>query len=98
MLNRLLAIVAAGVYLIVRTCIVRGAMDVLLEEGDYTRRQKTDNRRDEPFSGVFWSVILVLYLAPSFLTNAWDKTWIIWPIAGVLYGACIAVLHMMRKK
>ena len=94
----LLAIVAAGVYLIVRTCIVRGAMDVLLEEGDYTRRQKTDNRRDEPFSGVFWSVILVLYLAPSFLTNAWDKTWIIWPIAGVLYGACIAVLHMMRKK
>ena len=94
----LLMIVAAGVYLIVRTCIRNGAMTVLLEEGDYTRAQKIDNRRDEPISGIFWSVVLVLYLAPSFLLNAWDRTWIIWPIAGVAYGAFIAILHMSRKK
>ena len=94
----LLMIVAAGVYLIVRTCIRNGAMTVLLEEGDYTRAQKIDNRRDEPISGIFWSVVLVLYLAPSFLLNAWDRTWIVWPIAGVAYGAFIAILHMSRKK
>ena len=94
----LLVLVAVGVYLIVRTSILHGALNVLLEEGDYTREQKLDNRRDEPIAGIFWAVIVVLYLAPSFLTNAWDKTWIIWPIAGVTWGVVVAVLHMMRKR
>lgn len=94
----LLMLVAAGVFLIVRTSILRGALDVLLEEGDYTRAQKLDNIRDEPVAGIFWAVVLVLYLTPSFLTNAWDKTWIIWPIAGVIWGVVAAVLHMSRRK
>ena len=94
----LLVLVAVGVYLIVRTSILHGALNVLLEEGDFTRAQKLDNRRDEPIAGIFWAVVLVLYLTPSFLTNAWDKTWIIWPIAGVTWGVVAAVLHMTRKK
>ena len=93
----LLVIVAVGVYLIVRTSILNGAMNVLLEEGDYTREQKIENHRNEPFSGIFWSACVVLYLLPSFLTNAWDKTWIIWPIAGVCYGLLLAILKVTRK-
>ena len=94
----LLVMVAVGVYLIVRTSILNGAMDVLLEEGDYTREQKLDNRRNEPISGIYWAVVLVLYLTPSFLTSAWDKTWIVWPIAGVTWGVIAAVLKLTRKQ
>ena len=93
----ILVIAAAGVYLIVRTSILNGAMNVLLEEGDYTREQKLDNRRDEPFSAIFWGVCLVLYLVPSFLTNEWHRTWIIWPIAGVCYGLLVTIRKAMRK-
>jgi len=28
-----------------------------------------------------------LYLGISFITFRWDITWIIWPVAGVLYAA-----------
>ena len=94
----LLVLVGIGVWLIVRTSILNSAMNVLLEEGDFTRAQKLDNRRDEPIAGIFWAVIVVLYLAPSFLTNAWDKTWIIWPIAGVTWGVIAAILHTTRQK
>ena len=94
----MLLIVAVGVYLIVRTSILHGALDVLLEEGDYTRAQKLEARKNEPFSAIFWAVVLVLYLAPSFLTNAWDKTWIIWPIAGVTFAALCAILRAVRNK
>ena len=94
----LLVMVAVGVYLIVRTSILNGAMDVLLEEGDYTREQKLDNRRNEPIAGIYWAVVLVLYLTPSFLTSAWDKTWIVWPIAGVTWGVIAAVLKLTRKQ
>ena len=94
----LLVLVAIGVWLIVRTSILNSAMNVLLEEGDFTRAQKLDNRRDEPISGIFWAVVLVLYLTPSFLFGAWDKTWIIWPIAGVTWGVIAAILHTTRQK
>ena len=94
----LLVLVAIGVYLIVRTSILHGALNVLLEEGDFTRAQKLDNRRSEPIAGIYWAVVLVLYLAPSFLTNAWDKTWIVWPIAGVTWAVVAAVLRLTRKK
>ena len=94
----MLVLIAVGVYFIVRTSILYGALNVLLEEGDFTRAQKIENRRNEPFSAIFWAVVLVLYLAPSFLMNAWDKTWIIWPIAGVTYGALLAILGAVRKK
>ena len=94
----LLVLVGIGVWLIVRTSILNSAMNVLLEEGDFTRAQKLDNRRDEPISGIFWAVVLVLYLTPSFLFGAWDKTWIIWPIAGVTWGVIAAILHTTRQK
>ena len=93
----LLVIVAVGVYLIVRTSILNGAMNVLLEEGDYTRAQKIENRRDEPVSAIFWAVVLVLYLAPSFLMGAWDKTWIIWPIAGAAWGVGGGAAHAAQE-
>ena len=34
---------------------------------------------------VFWQTITCIYLIWSFLTFDWHITWIIWPVAGVLY-------------
>ena len=28
-------------------------------------------------------IVIFLYLLISFITVRWDKTWIVWPIAGV---------------
>jgi len=83
----LLAFIALGVYFIVRCSIIWDAYNVLLEEGDYTRKNKKANVRIERFSGVYWCVITAGYLAVSFITNAWHITWIVWPVAGVLYAA-----------
>ena len=93
-----LVLVAIGVFLIVRACTVWGGFQMLLQEGDYTVEQKVDNMKDESFSTIFWCACIVLYLLPSFLTNAWHKTWIIWPIAGVTYGLILAVMRAMRRK
>ena len=93
----LLGIVAAGVYLIVRTCIRQSGYQILLEENDYTKARKAENRRNEPIGAIYWALALTIYLAWSFITMAWQTTWIVWPIAGVFYGVLEAVLRIVRK-
>ena len=93
----LLAIVACGVYLIVRTCIRQGSYAILLETGEYSKAAKAENRRNEPITAIYWAVALTVYLAWSFITMNWQSTWIVWPIAGVLYGVLEAVLRLVRR-
>ena len=93
----LLAIVAAGVYMIVRTCVRQAGYNILLQDGDYTPARKAENRRNEPIAAIYWAAALTIYLAWSFITMQWQTTWIVWPIAGVLYGVVEAVLRLTRK-
>jgi len=36
-------------------------------------------------------------MAISFIGGAWDKSWIVWPIAGVVYGVVLAVARVLKK-
>ena len=37
------------------------------------------------FRSAFWPLIVAVYLAYSFFTDDWGRSWIIWPIAAVLF-------------
>ncbi|MEE0509876.1 MAG: helix-turn-helix domain-containing protein [Peptococcaceae bacterium] len=93
-----LAIVSVGVNILVRTCYINGSFQRLLEEGDYSRRKKLENKRNEPLATVYWCLTTAIYLFWSFWTMAWDRTWIIWPSAAVLYAAVLGIGAMVRKK
>ena len=72
----------------------------LLQEDDYTPEKKAAGKRISWFPGVYWLGITAIFIAYSFITNNWGRSWIIWPIAGVLFAAIYAVLQAiaMRKK
>ena len=93
----LLAIVSVGVYLIVRTCILQGGYQALLEEGDFTPGSKREEKRNEPIATIYWAAVTVGYLAWSFITMNWHQTGIVGPIAGVAYGLLAAVLRFRRS-
>ncbi len=94
----MLICIAVGVLFIVRTCILWGGMEILLEEGEYTRAAKLEEKRNGNIATVYWSAAVVIYLAWSFITGQWHRTWIVWPIAGVGYGLLTAVLRIVRKE
>lgn len=93
----LLVMVGIGVLCIVRTCMNWGTFQMLLEEGEYTRWQKLENRRNSAISGIYWGVVTALYLGYSFVTDDWERSWIIWPVAGVSYGVLVSILRVIRK-
>lgn len=94
----LLALVAIGTYFIVRSAAKMNAVNQLLEEEDYTRQKKHENKKMSGPVTVYWLIATAIYLAWSFTTNDWDRTWIIWPVVGVLFPAFFAIVNGIRKK
>lgn len=94
----LLTLVAIGTYFIVRSAAKMNAVNQLLEEEDYTRQKKHENKKMSGPVTVYWLIATAIYLAWSFTTNDWDRTWIIWPVVGVLFPAFYAIVSGIRKK
>lgn len=82
----LLTFVAAGTYLIVNVNDIQSGYNILLQEGEYNILRKKRAKFFEKIAGVYWSSCCAIYLAYSFITMDWGRSWIIWPVAGVLYG------------
>ena len=80
----LLLIVAMAVYILVRVMTVRFCYDKLLQENEYTLRKKAAARRNSKWEAIYWPLIVAVYLAYSFWTMDWERSWIIWPVAAVL--------------
>ena len=94
----LLALAGIGVLLIVRASILWGAFQRLLEEGDYSRAGKEYARSAAPFSGIYFGLVTAGFLAWGFIGNAWDRAWIVWPIASVAFGAVYGIVRALRRR
>ncbi len=97
MVGLLLFMVAIGAFLIIQVNHVMSAYDSLLEEGDYSKERKSDRRKFGGIATAYWLVATAIFLAISFITNLWDYTWIVWPVAGVLYPVFIFIVKTVSK-
>lgn len=91
----LLIIVSIGVNILIRAGMIKSSYDTLLQEGEYTKEEKHLKKKTDSFSGAYWRLIVAIYLGWSFWTNNWEFTWIIWPVAGVLYAAVPGIVKMI---
>lgn len=90
----LLIIVSIGVNILIRAGMIKSSYDTLLQEGEYTIEEKHLKKKTGAFSGAYWCLMVAIYLGWSFWTNNWKFTWIIWPVAGVLYAAVLGLVKM----
>ncbi len=96
----LLLLVAVGVNMIIRVSIVKDSYHALLQEGEFSKSEKRLNQKRNVVAAIYWSLTTAVYLAWSFSTMRWDVSWIVWPVAGVLFAAVSGITKMIleRKK
>ena len=65
------------------------AFDYVLCRGDYANKKQTQDseRIIGTVAAVFWPLMTAVYLLWSFIGNNWHISWLVWPIAGILFGA-----------
>ena len=98
MLALTMLLAGIGVVFFITAGIRWASMQKLLQEGDYTRQRKTGASFSGTVSTVYWLLIVAVFLGYSFYTENWDNSWIIWPVAGVLYAAAAVVCGALRTK
>ncbi len=82
---------AIGVVLFITAGVRHASMQKLLKEGDYAEK-KGKNKLHDTISKVYWLIVLAIFLTWTFFSNLYES-WVVWPIAGVLYVALIAILN-----
>lgn len=83
----LLILVSVGVYQFVSGGVIWESYQKLLQEGDYAPDAKRVNKN---IGSVYWPVVTAVYLGYSFITNHWATSWVIWPVAGILWAGIAA--------
>ena len=79
---------------------IQSSMERLLEEGDYTRQQKSRRSIKGAVSTVYWLLVTALFMWYTFGPSGNGQarySWFIWAIAGVVYAAAMLVVNLIQR-
>ena len=93
-----LLIAGVGVMIFISGGVRWAAMQRLLQEGEVSAEDRGANRFKEAVSAAYWLIATAVYLAWSFITEDWQHTWIVWPVAGVLFGGVMALCNLRGRR
>lgn len=71
------------------------SMQKLLREGEFAPGERRRNRVKEAVARAYWLTTVAVYLGWSLLTDAWKTTWIVWPIAGILFAVIMCLCNLL---
>lgn len=94
----LLICIAIGVHQLIWAGMIQDSFNKLLQEEDFSSESKKFKKRTEIFSGIYWCLVTAVYLGISFYWMNWDRSWIIWPVAGVSYAVFQGILRLVFEK
>lgn len=97
MVGVLLIAIASAVFMYIIAGVRKAAYDKILSEGEYAKEESEESSLKEKIDSAYWALVTAGYLAWSFISGDWGKTWIVWPVAAVLFGAFEAVVGICNK-
>lgn len=92
----LLLFISAGLNMIIRVGMIKDSYNKVLQAEDYSRDKK-ENKVMNAIAPAYWLLVTAGYLTWSFVSKDWGFTWIVWPIAGIIFGAIAAVAEQVTK-
>ena len=92
----LLLIVSVAVFLLITAGSEKAGYDQLLSEGECDPIEKENNKRHSRIGGIYWPIVVAAYLAWSLITNDWHITWVVWPVAALVFAGISAAFRKER--
>ncbi|MFA5605649.1 MAG: permease prefix domain 1-containing protein [Leucobacter sp.] len=92
-----LILVAAGLAIFLPAAWARSVADRI--GGSSSTRSPANDERSivSVIAAIYWPLLTAIYLAWSFIGNAWGISWVVWPIGAVLFGAIAAGASAWEK-
>lgn len=106
-LSMVIAGIGSGMFIV--TGVRWASMQKLLKEGEYLPIEKEKSSIKETVGVVYWLIVTAIFFLWSFLGNdrsgidgnawvSWQYSWVIWPIAGVLFAGVMTICNLIVDK
>ena len=70
----------------------------LINEVKDQDKGKRKNKINEAIGIAYWLIATAIYLGWSFMTDDWHLTWVVWPIAGILFVVVELICNLVIDK
>lgn len=94
----LLAVVAVAVFLFVYYGNIRGAYQMLLKTGDFSKEKKEEDRVIGAVASIVWPLVTCVFLVSGFVYDQWHINWIVFPVTGILFGVFSSAYNILKRK
>ncbi len=98
MLAVMMVVAGIGASLFIVVGVQNASMQKLLQEGCYTRQEKTRTRVKEVVGFCYWGGLTAIYLSVSFLLNVWYLSWIIFAVGGILFPIVMCICNYFADR
>ncbi|MGP1497617.1 MAG: permease prefix domain 1-containing protein [Schaalia odontolytica] len=94
------ALVALGLWIFLPANWAVQTQQTLIREGHQEYDYDEENYRDPVIgivASVYWPCVVVAYFVWGAVFDQWDKSWVLFPISGLLFGVFAAVRTSVRR-
>lgn len=90
--------VAVAVFLFVYYGNIRGAYQMLLKTGDFSKEKKEEDRIIGAVASIVWPLVTCVFLVSGFVYDQWHINWIVFPVTGILFGVFSSAYNILKRK
>ena len=98
MLNVLILMIAAGIYIVTPVSAKYDAYNNILKETGIETEKSRRTKRAEKLAAFYWPLLTAIFLGWSLWTMDWGVTWIVWPVGAVLFAALVGLMELLDKE
>ena len=93
-----LAIVGFAVMLYIIGTIRSLSMHRLMRDGEFSEAANKRGDAGKNIGATYWLTATAIYVAWSLLSGRWEFTWVLWPVAGVLFPLVYIIYNSITNK
>lgn len=93
----LFVLMALALSVLIPSSSINEAYKKLLHEDQFAFDKIMENKRIVGFSTFYWPLVVAVYIGWSLWTMDWGITWIIWPVAALVFAALVGLLNFIKS-
>lgn len=94
----LLLMIAVAVAVFIISGSVKESYQILLQKSESKKEEEEKDKLIGAAAAVWWPLVVCVFLIWGFFFHGWEICWIVFPIAGLLFGAFSSVCSIIRKR
>ncbi|MGI2259903.1 helix-turn-helix domain-containing protein [Shewanella sp. GXUN23E] len=98
MLVVLVLLIAAGLFVIIPISAKFDAYTAILTDKMANTAKSRRAKQAQKLAGFYWPLVTAIFLGWSLWTMNWGITWIVWPVASVLFAALVGLMELLHKE